>query len=62
MREEHLKVWLREKTREKYPEPRWWYKLVSATKLAFREGRILTALTWMMMVLISKVGGEYRYI
>ena len=44
-------------TWEKYPDPRWWYKLVSVTKLSFQEGRILAALIWTVVVLITKVVG-----
>ena len=59
-RPDHLKNWLREATREKDPDTRWWEKLVSVTKLAFREGRIPAELTWKMIVLIPKGGGYFR--
>ena len=57
MRSENLKVWLREATKEKYLYTRRWDKLVSVTKLAFREVHILTALTWTTMMLIKKGRG-----
>ena len=37
-------------------------KLVSITQIAFRDGYISEALTWMAMILIPKVGGGYRFI
>ena len=36
-----------------------WDKLVSVTKLAFRDGHILDELAWTTMVLIPKSGGYY---
>ena len=62
IRADHFKVFLSEATQLKDPYTRRWYKLVSVTKLAFREGRIPTALTWTTMVLIIKGVGEYREI
>ena len=59
-RAEHLKVWIRGETQEKNPDTRRGGKLVSMTKLAFREGITQTALTWMMMVIITKNRGDYR--
>ena len=35
IRTENLKVWLREAKREKDPDPRWWDKMASVTKLTF---------------------------
>ena len=58
-RPDHLKDWLREATREKDLDTRQWDKLVSMTKLAFREGCILTELTWMMMLIILKCRRYY---
>ena len=59
-RAEHMKVCLKGVTWEKDPYPRRWDKLVSVMKLAFREGRIPMSLTWTMMMIITKGGGEYR--
>ena len=59
MRADNIKVWKRELTHEKDPDTRRWEKLVSVTKLVFREGCILTALSWTMMVLITNIGGRY---
>ena len=36
--------------------------MVSLMKVAFQEGRLPVALIWMTMVLLSKWGGEYRWI
>ena len=59
MREENLKVWLREATREKDQGTRCWDKLASVTNLAFREGHTPAALVWKTMVLITKGRREY---
>ena len=41
----------------------WWYqKSKGHIKLAFRAGRILTELTWIIMVKIPKGGGKYIWI
>ena len=56
---EHLKVWLRDASREKELEPRRWGKLVIAKILEFREGCISTALTWTTMLVIAKGEGVY---
>ena len=58
MRSENLEVCKREATREKDPEPRRWDKLVSVTKMVFRERHIPTALTWTTMMQITNGGGE----
>ena len=39
-----LKVWLREANRERDPDTELWEKMVSVTRLAFREGHIPAAL------------------
>ena len=59
MKAEHLKVWLREETRGKDLEPRQWGKLMIVARLVFQEGRILTALTWTTMMIITKGVGKY---
>ena len=38
MKAEYLKTWLREATREKYPDIDKWDKLVSIMQVAFRDG------------------------
>ena len=55
-----MKGWLKEATKEKYPDPRRWDKLASLTTMAFREGHIPSVLTWTKMVLIPKLEGGYR--
>ena len=57
MRAENMKVWLREVTQEKHLDTRRWKKLVSVTKLKFREGHIPAELSCTTMVLITKGGG-----
>ena len=54
-----MKVWLRGATWEKEPDTRHWEKMVSVTKLSFREEHILTALAWRLMVILPK-GGVYH--
>ena len=60
MKSEHLKTWIWEATREKYPDTNKWDKLVSITHIAFREGYIPEAMVWTTVVLIQKGGGGYR--
>ena len=60
MKVENLKTWLREATREKDSDTEKWYKLVSITQVAFRDGYIPEAMTWMTVVLVPKGGGGYR--
>ena len=60
MKVEHLKAWIREATREKYPDTEHWDKLASITKSVFQGGHIPEALAWMTVVLIPKSEGEYR--
>ena len=55
-----MTVWLREVTREEYPDTELWDKLVSLMNSAFIEGHIPAALAWTMMVLILKIVGDYR--
>ena len=58
-REENMQVWIRGAAWKQYPDKRQWEKLVSVTKLAFREGCILTSLAWMTMVITPKGGRDY---
>ena len=60
MKAEHLKIWLRSATREKYPDTETWDKVVSIIHVAFRERYIPDALMWKTMVLIPKGKREYR--
>ena len=60
MKAEHLKKWLRDATREKYPDTKKWDKLVSITQVEFRDGYIPESMTWTMMLLITMV--LFRYI
>ena len=62
MRQELLHGWLRDATYEKDLDTRMWDKLVSFSKMTFREGRLPVALTWIMMVLLTKGRGEYTLI
>ena len=59
IKKKHLKAWLRELTRGKYPDTEHWDKLMSVTKLVLRIRHIPEALVWTMMVLIPKSGGDY---
>ena len=60
MKVEHIKAWLWEETREKYPDTETWDKVVSVIQVAFWEGYIPEALMWKTIVLIPKGGGKYR--
>ena len=55
-----METGLREATREKDLEREHWDKLVSITRLAFRDGQIPEALARMTMVLIPESVGGYR--
>ena len=60
MKAEHLKIWLRSATREKYPDTETWDKVISIIEVAFQEGYIPEALMWTTIVLITKGSGDYR--
>ena len=60
MKAEYLKTWLREATREKYPDIDKWDKLVSIMQVAFRDRYIPEEITWTTMVLIPKGVGGHR--
>ena len=60
MKAEHLKVRLQAGTMEKEPDTETWDKVVSVIQVEFWEGYTPEALMWTTMVLILKVGGEYR--
>ena len=60
IREENLKVWLREAIREKDLDTIQWEKLVSVINMAFQKGCIPTALDCMRVVLIPEGGEDYR--
>ena len=62
MKAEQLKAWVQAETREIYPGTEARDKVASVIQVLFREGYILEALMWTIMVLIIKGKGEYRSI
>ena len=57
MRAEHLGMWLQAATREEYPDPRNWEKVVSIIQETFRGGELATLCAWKTVVVIPKGRG-----